>query len=522
MVIMVGDGPPAPRGRLRRMFRHVSWGCVVSLGLVACGDNGPGVDAVDGSPATADAAPGGLYDDPSDFDRAGCTAGSLAGFDVGPAIYHLSVDFSGFTTVYAVRIDAPGGPGVADGRINGELPVQQAEASADDLFIRSDDPNSGLRVFDLCTQDADGTLHGTIARCPSGNCFTAPVIGHRVDRFDDAEGQGLSLVGEYVGGVAPWGGLAVNVRVQDQIAYLATYEDGLRIVDVTDPAAPVELGHVLPEQGGSDIWNDVKLIDGPGGGRYALMASSATALVVVDVTDPGAPAIVAHAGTAFTNVHSVVVQGTRVYLANIDTGFEIWDVADPTAPVELGGFVRSGSFLHDMFVRGDRAYLNWWDGGMAIVDISDPANVVELGAFSDYGETSSHAAAVTTIGARDIAVHGDEQYGAHVHVVDVTEGLPSFATGIAEWQTRPWVSVHNFVVVGDRAYMTHYQDGIRVIDLATPEAPVQVAYFNTWPGYAPGYGENFFEGAVGLDVDPAAGLVYVADTHRGLVILSID
>ncbi len=504
------------------MSRVVSSSFVLVAALVGCGDNGSGPsDTADA--ALVDAAPlDGVYDDPSDFDRAGCVAGSLAGFDVGPAIYHFSVDFSGFSSVYAVRVDTVGGAGEADGLINGGYVLQQAEASADDLFIRSDDPSSGLRVFDLCAQDADGTLHGTLARCPSGSCFTAPVVGHRVDRFDAAESEGLSLVGEFIGGATPWQGWAVNVRVQDQIAYLSTYEDGLRIVDVSDPAAPVELGHVAPEFGASDIWNDVKLIDGPGNTRYALMASSAAALVVVDVTDPTAPAIVAHAGTSLSNVHSVVVQGTRVYMANIDTGFEIWDLATPTAPTQLGHFVRGGSFLHDMFVRGDRAYLNWWDGGMAIVDVSDPANITELGVFADYGEDSSHASAVMTIGARDIAVHGDEQYGAHVRVVDVTEGQASFATGIGEWQTRPWVSVHNFVVVGDRAYATYYQDGVRVLDLSTPEAPTQVAYFNTWPGYAPGRGENFFEGAVGLDVDVDAGLIYVADIHRGLMILSID
>ena len=35
-------------------------------------------------------------------------------------------------------------------------------------------------------------------------------------------------------------------------------------------------------------------------------------------------------------------------------------------------------------------------------------------------------------------------------------------------------------------------------------------------------GNSFFEGAIGIDVDLAANLVYVADTARGLLILRIE
>jgi hypothetical protein len=68
--------------------------------------------------------------------------------------------------------------------------------------------------------------------------------------------------------------------------------------------------------------------------------------------------------------------------------------------------------------------------------------------------------------------------------------------------------------------VTYYQDGLRVLDLQDPGNPRVVAHYHTWPGAGPGYGQNFFEGAIGIDFDPVTGLIYVVDTHRGLFVLA--
>jgi hypothetical protein len=75
---------------------------------------------------------------------------------------------------------------------------------------------------------------------------------------------------------------------------------------------------------------------------------------------------------------------------------------------------------------------------------------------------------------------------------------------------------------GDRAYFTYYQDGVRVLDLADPTAPVLLGYYNTWDPQGPDSTSDFFEGAVGLDLDPARDLIFVADSPRGLLILRDD
>ena len=84
---------------------------------------------------------------------------------------------------------------------------------------------------------------------------------------------------------------------------------------------------------------------------------------------------------------------------------------------------------------------------------------------------------------------------------------------------RDEVSIHNVMLRGSTAYIAYYQDGIRVLDLSNPAQPTPIAWFNTWPGYSASYGDSFFEGAIGLDVSADEMTIYVADSHRGLLIL---
>ena len=124
---------------------------------------------------------------------------------------------------------------------------------------------------------------------------------------------------------------------------------------------------------------------------------------------------------------------------------------------------------------------------------------------------------MTEAGGRRVSVHGDEDFGAHVRMVDL-DGLDE----IGSYQTRPSVSVHNILAEEETAYVAYYQDGLRVLDLSDPTEPVEIAHYQTWPGPESGYGLSFYEGAIGIDLDSEKDLLFLADTHRGLIILRLD
>lgn len=518
------------RGLARASGRAGALGLAAALGILfagGCGDDEPSTSTVE------------EYDDPEDFERRDCVPGSMAGVDP-TGIWHQDIHVDGVGSFAgAHRID-PADDGGWRAYL-GPLSTSDVRLGPDDLFLRwrwtTTDGTWRVRAFDACRRDEEGRIAGVAAFCAEGEgCVTGRFVTVKVERrAGEGEAEGVEKLGEWNGDpAAPWGDdITVNVRVRDGVAYLVRYTDGLRIVDVSDPAAMRDLGWApvgLPDA--SEVYNDVKIVDAAGGKRYALVASNRRGAVAIDVTDPTRPVEVATfppEGRGRVNVHTLFTETiggrTVAYLANITTlGLDIYDVTDPAQPMRLGAFVHPdaattpGAMLHDLYVENGRAYLSYWALGMVIVDTRpDPANPVLVGAYDDYERRTNHSTWVTTTSSgRRIAVTGDEDWDAHVHVVDVDPASPTFLQRLGELRLRPEVSVHNIMAFGDKAYVAWYQDGLRILDVSDPTNPTQRAYFHTW---RPVSGRSFFEGAIGLDVDVASGLIYVADTHRGLVIV---
>jgi hypothetical protein len=500
----------------RKNVLWIAWVVMVGHGAMACSDgpDSPGLEACEGQ--------------------------NLAGMDLA-GIWHFHVVFDPVNDfAAALRLDHDGTGGYT-ATVSGR---SAASVTADDsgLEVVVEYPlreGQAPRVVTLraCTIDSTGTVSGVYQFCAGDSCFPATLIGRKVEPLDEPVSSGLTLISEYGG--PPDGAwrqndhITVNVRVHAGMAYLARYGDGLRIVDLGALESPQERGHAPVAESLYEYYNDVKIIEGPDSRVYAIMASNLRGAVVIDVSDPDAPVEVTsfpdagEASAGLPSIHTLFVEGTRAYLAyTYDASLRIYDLSEPTQPQPLGGWrhpgvATLGGYLHDLYVENGRAYLNYWNLGMSIVDtVDDPQNPTLVGEYVDYGQTTSHSSWVTTVGARRVAVHGDEQYGAHVRIVDVDDDSVAFLDTLGSYQTRPEVSVHNILAHGDRAYVTYYQDGLRVLDLQDPGNPRVVAHYHTWPGAEPGYGDSFFEGAVGIDFDPVTGLIYVVDTHRGLFVLA--
>lgn len=257
--------------------------------LVGCGDNL--AYSPDAAPAPAcDWTPPEnerRFDEPADFPREGCEPGAIAQADL-EGVWRVEVDPRVDFDILSLAIE-PSGDGLR-ARLAGGA-TADISVTADDVVIRRA-LAAGLYALDFCAE-VDGALLGSMTYCNGdGDCVTGAAAARRFEPIDEARSRRMELLGEY----GPWdvdycgAGQTVHVRVEDGVAYLARYGDGLRILDVSDPAAIVELGHLETSWDlDYEIWNDVKLADGPTGKRYALMASSTRGVVVIDVSDPEAP-----------------------------------------------------------------------------------------------------------------------------------------------------------------------------------------------------------------------------------------
>jgi hypothetical protein len=237
---------------------------------------------------------------------------------------------------------------------------------------------------------------------------------------------------------------------------------------------------------------------------------------VVDVTNPAQPFLAAQIPAS---AHTLDVEGTTAYLVGGNADLRIFDLSVPTAPVLRSELSISsfGGGTHDLHVANRIAYISVPYEGLAIVDCTDPAAPVlrDLAAQDDFRYW--HSPWVTQVGGRPIAVHGDEIDPGKLTFIDLDAASPTYLQELGQWLPRDHVSLHNVMARGDRVYMAHYQDGVRVLDISNLAAPSQLAYFNTWS-------EDtaiaaYFSGAMGIDLDPASRRIYVADTIRGLLIL---
>jgi hypothetical protein len=336
----------------------------------------------------------------------------------------------------------------------------------------------------------------------------------RAERHDPTEGKNLTLLGELPVRDFGFDRNLFDVDVFGTTAYLVG-DTGLAAVDVTDPAHPVVRGTLA-----GDVvtrWNDVAIVEA-NTRRYAIIAHAPVQLVDVTNADDLQPA-----GQLPVEAHTLFAETrdgkTLVYFGSLDGTCPVYDFTDPLHPVRLGVFDTHATYVHDLSVANGIAYLNAWELGFFVVDYTDPTRPVLLGHSPAQLETS-HANWTTVVDGRRVAVVGEETYGAHATVLDVEPRSPTFMQPLAEWQTREYVSIHNFTGVGTKTYFTYYQDGVRVLDLADPSHPVERGYFNTWDPQDPDAGTGFFSGAIGLDLDVARKLVFVADIRRGLLILS--
>jgi len=525
-----------------RHFRHNLLALLVGVCLtgMGCGDDGGVAGNAD---ASVDAfTPSGPYSSVDDFSGAGCTAPPNLDAVELVGVWHLDMALPGFGEfATAMRVAEGQGALAYDVRLFGNVLDQVSVTPTSILMRREWVGNQGNRVYALllCRVNSDDSVSGFFATCRDEDCSEGAVDAYPVTETGEPVVSNMTLVAHYDGGSAtPWPTeeITANVRVKDDIAYVVRFGDGMRIVDVSTPSSPQELGHAPVMVEDAEIYNDVKIVEGIDGKTYALVASNVRGAVSIDVSDPANPVEVTTfpflpLGENRVNVHTIFIEGTTAYLANNDSGgIEIFAVADPRAPVKLGSYIHpsvslGAGFVHDLYVENQIAYLNYWGIGMVLLDATNPSSPSVVGTFDSYERRTSHSNWVTSAGGRKISVHGDEDFDAHVRIVDVDPNSVAFLDEIGSFQTRRHVSVHNIMAVGDLAFVTYYQDGFRVLDLSDPTQPVEIAHYLTWPGpggIGPDYGSNFYEGAIGVEYDEVSGLIYVVDTHRGLFILRLN
>ena len=289
---------------------------------------------------------------------------------------------------------------------------------------------------------------------------------------------------------------------------------GTSIVDVTDPANPVEV-FWLP--GSESIWRDPS-----SHGDYAYVTTEAEdGMLIIDLGPlPQSTNLTTTLYTGPTNnpwqsAHTCFVDEfgyAYVFGANRGNGgVIILDVfTNPMAPVEVGVF--DNWYCHDGYVRNDTMYLSHvYDGFLSIVEVSNKATPQLLGtkttpsSFTHNSWPSANGQFVFTT---------DEVSGAFIAAYDISD--PTNIVEVDRIQNSPGSGVlpHNAHVMGDYLITSYYSDGIVVHDITYPYNMIKVGQFDTYVGQTVSY-----DGCWGVYPFFPSGTTVAADITNGLFVL---
>ena len=167
--------------------------------------------------------------------------------------------------------------------------------------------------------------------------------------------QNVSLVGQI-------GGTSYAVAVAGHHAYIGV-GPRLAILDIADPVHPTMVGQTAPLP---DLVRGVAVA-----GSYAYVADGLNGgLRVINVMNPAAPVEV---GAVPGYADGVAVAGSHAYVTDAGSGLRMINVANPAAPVEAGAIDTPGS-AQGVAVAGSYAYVADGDSGLRVINVANPAS----------------------------------------------------------------------------------------------------------------------------------------------------
>ena len=338
----------------------------------------------------------------------------------------------------------------------------------------------------------------------------------------------LSSIGGGSTGNDCWGYTSSSGR---EYAIIGT-SDHTVFVEVTDPGNAQVIEQI---SGPNSLWRDVKTY-----GQYAYAVSeggSGIQVMNMGNIDFGIVQLVNTVddqGTSAT--HNVAIDTDSGFLYRTgggDNGLRIYSLADPTTPTYVGSW--TARYVHDaQIVTYDSGQWagkqiafccggfngGFGESGLCILDVTNKSNIIELACIQHTNPNYSHQGWLSE--DRQYFYLNDELDEQNsgtlttTRIINVADLTSPFQAGT--FTSGSTAIDHNLYVKGDIIYEANYRSGLRVFDGSNPVAPVQIAYFDTWPGDD---GASF-NGLWSIYPYFDSGTVIGSDLERGLFVWKIE
>jgi hypothetical protein len=281
--------------------------------------------------------------------------------------------------IYALDISNPASPKITDSLVIDARVINDLMSTADGKYAvvtreNASSRRNGIMILSLedpahpkplseYTETVSGGVHSAFV-------YTQPKFGTHVYLTDDATGSMRIIdlndpknpkeIARFQTERAPTGRVLHDIDVQNGLAYLSYWNDGLVIVDVGNgikggaPNAPKTVSQLKYDL--DDLYRGVEAEGGPGFIRGTHTAWRHNNYVFVG-----------------DEVFSATPQGVTMPgmgLGKANGRLHVIDVSDITKPREVAWFEPKDGGTHNVWVAGDTLYLGDYQGGLRVLDIS--------------------------------------------------------------------------------------------------------------------------------------------------------
>jgi len=264
--------------------------------------------------------------------------------------------------------------------------------------------------------------------------------------------------------------------ISGPMAYLSLYLDGLKIVDLSDPAAPLWRGHYDADDGFKfdfTVSNEEAVF--AFGGRSN--PGPIDVLRAVDVSDPDAPVAVASIDTE-DECLDLALANDALYFCGWD-GLWIFDVGVP-ADMHLKSFRDDWGRIGDCDAEGTLvALIDDWQN-LVLIDATNPAALVELAVVADLPQQRwsevDLSGNLAVVSFYDPTADGPFYYPG-CQLVDIADPTQPQLLGICLLPTyerceayggSEWMAIRGSILYMAGSYGTY------LFDISDPTAPIRV------------------------------------------------
>lgn len=277
---------------------------------------------------------------------------------------------------------------------------------------------------------------------------------------------------------------------------------------------------------------------------------------IYDIRHRANPRLLCHEKTFGFGVHRFDMDSRYAYISTEMEGYVgnilvIYDISRPDRPLEVsrwwmpGQHVAGGEApswegyknrLHHTLRYKDQLWASVWYAGLRVIDVSDISRPRTIGSYNYHPPFPEPTHTVLRvpfqIAGRDLAVVVDEEHEhtpgqphAGLWIFDVSDlgDIKPLSTFHVSEMDSPWsrapgrFGAHQFQehMRDTRLYIAWFSGGLRVVDIADPMRPTEIAWYIPEPAQGqPSPQSN------DVDVD-SRGLVYLLDRNVGLDILEV-